>query len=251
MKNINLSTETNKETEEVFLNDNKYNINEVPIYKSKIYNKDSGKEFFIDFLDGKDIDKEIEVNSYNDMDIYWSRGEPSYSMWFYFKGGNYKYVDFSGLDDGIEKADTDKKTILEKLEEFDISLPKSSKFNKNKSKDEVGVFKWSVDNHADGDYITNGNLSVIYYDDDTIKEIDNNIIKYKKVRDVAIKSKSEALKEFKQGKFNLYNSENARNIDIEDITLSYMMDSKGYYQPIYVFKVRIDGENQDIPIPAI
>ena len=253
MKNIDLSlnTEIEDKTQEVFLNDNKYNTTKVPIYKAPIYDKDSGKKFFINFLKHKDINKEIEVDPYNDMSIYWSRGEISYSMWFYYNGGSYRYSDFSTFDEGIERANTDEGNLIRILEEFDIILPNGAIFSRIDDINNEGIYEWSIGNYVDGDYITNGNIIAEYYSDDSIKRISNNIIKYKKVRDVSIKSKEEAYKELEQGKFNLYKSEYVKAIEVEDIILSYILDTKGFYQPVYNFKSKIDGKDAIISIPAL
>lgn len=160
MKNIDLSlnAEIEDERQEVFLNDNKYSITKVPVYKAPIYDKDSGKEFFINFLKHKDINKEIEVDPYNDMSIYWSRGQVSYSMWVYYNGGSYRYSDFSALDEGIERANTDEGNLIKLLEEFNIILPKGAVFNRLDDRNNKGIYEWSIDNYVDGEYITNGNI---------------------------------------------------------------------------------------------
>lgn len=247
---ISLNTEIDTESNDVFLNHNKLNIWKVPIYKANTYDKESGQEFFTNFLKRNHIEKEIEVDPYNDMAIYWSRGEPSYNMWFYFNGGSYSYKDFSSFDEGIERTDADRDTVLKELEKFDIVIPDSASFNKPNNNG-TGIFQWTVDNYIDGDYITNGHLSVEYYNDHSIKDINNTIVRYKKTKDVTIKSKKEAYEELKKGKFNFYEPEHIDKIEVEDIRLSYMLDSKGFYQPIYDFKVRVDGKNNNILIPAM
>lgn len=40
-------------------------------------------------------------------------------------------------------------------------------------------------------------------------------------------------------------------MEIEDIILSYMLDTKGFYQPIYNFISKVNGENIIISIPAL
>lgn len=249
MKNINLSlnTKIEDETQEVFLNDNKYNTTKIPIYKAPVYNKSSGKQFFIDFLQDKTIDEKIEIDSYNDMAIYWLRGEPIYNMWFYYNGGSYRYTEFSSLDERVEKVNKDEVEVLKELENLNIIIPKSATY----SEIEEGIYEWSVDNYVNGAYITNGNLIVEYYIDDGIKRISNNIIKYEKVKDVSIKSKEEAYRELEQGKFNLNKSEDVKAIEVEDINLSYILDTKGFYQPVYNFKSKIDGKDAIISIPAL
>ena len=248
---ISLNTQIDNESKEGFLNDNKFNIWKVPIYEANTYGKESGQEFFINLLRNKDIEEEIEVDPYNDMAIYWSRGEPAYNMWFYFNGGSYNYKDFSSFDKGIERIDAEIGTVIKELEKFDIAIPDSAIFNKTNVDNEKGIFEWTVENHIDGDYITNGRLSVEYYNDDSIKGINNKIIRYKKLREVTIKSKKEAYEELKKGKFNFYKPEDINKIEVDEITLSYMLDSKGFYQPIYKFKVKVDGVNNNILIPAI
>ena len=160
MENIDLSlnAEIEDESQEVFLNDHKYSIRKVPVYKAPIYDKDSGKEFFIDFLNDKDINKEIEVDPYNDMAIYWSRGENSYNMWFDYNGGSYRYSDFSAFDEGIERANTDEGNLIKKLVEFDITLPIEAIFSRVDDRNNEGTYEWSIDNYVDGEYITNGNI---------------------------------------------------------------------------------------------
>lgn len=250
MKNIELSLNTEIDDKQLLLNNNSYNIEEVPIYKTTTYDKDYGEQFFRDFLKDKDIDEEIEVDPYDTMAIYWYRSE-GYSMSFNYNGGSYDYTDFSSFDEGVDRADADKENIEKELKKLDISIPEAAVFSKNTDSDGLVYFEWSVENYVDGEYIINGSLSAKYYDDSTIKSLENNIIKYKKVRDVRIISKEEVYERFKEGKFNIYNGKNIKNIEVEEIKLSYMIDSKGFYQPIYKFELKIDGVDQNIYIPAL
>ncbi len=245
MKKIepNLNTEINDDLE--------YDVEKVPVYKAKSYDENSGEAFFKSFIEHKNSQEEIEVDPYNDTVIFWSRGEPAYNMWLEYNDGSYSYSDFSHLDEGIEKADADEETVLKELEKFNIHIPESAVFNKETHDNEVDRFEWSVDKDIHEDYMTDGKLSCEYYNDQSIKKITNNIVTYKKVKDIPIKTKDEAYKEIEKGRFNLHNSNHVEKINIEEIKLSYLLDSKGFYQPVYKFKVKIDGENGEILIPAI
>lgn len=251
MKDIDLTLNTDIEDTEILLKHNKYRTNKVPIYKAPICDKNRGEEFFIEFLQDKTLADKVEIDPYNDMAIYWISGETTYSMWLDYKGGSYRYEDFSSFDEGVEKSDADKERVLKELENFNISLPDSAIFNIENKQDEKGIFEWTIDNYIGKDYIINGNLSVSYYNDNTIKDINNGIIRYEKEKNVKLKSKKQAYEEFKNGKFNFYNSDSIDKIIIESISLSYMMDSKGFYQPIYKFESEINGEYSDILIPAL
>ena len=46
-------------------------------------------------------------------------------------------------------------------------------------------------------------------------------------------------------------AKNLDKIEIIDFKLSYSLDTKGFYQPIYNFDVKLDGEKSQIHIPAI
>lgn len=254
MKNIDLNLNTNikDKTEEVVLSsDKKYNVKKVPIYKAPSYDIESGLEFFKEFLKEKEIEEEIEEIHYDDMAIYRLNGKNSYHMWFYFKDGSYNYIDFSMHDEGINRMDVDEEIVLNELKKFDIAIPDSAVISKYDDGNEVDSFQWNVEKNIEGEHIINGQLSCIYYSDHTIKEINNNIVKYKKVKDISIKNKEEVYKDIEKGKFNFYKSENIKTIDIEDIRLDYLLDSKGYYQPVYLIDIKVNGEDNEIYVPAI
>ena len=59
-----------------------------------------------------------------------------------------------------------------------------------------------------------------------------------------------AYDEFLDGKFKIYNR-NIQHIEIEQVEMDYELDSKGYYQPVYVFSSVIDGESAKLLIPAV
>ena len=42
-----------------------------------------------------------------------------------------------------------------------------------------------------------------------------------------------------------------RKLDIEGMKLDYILDTKGYYQPIYKIDVRVNGEDNTILMPGI
>lgn len=253
MRNIDLSLNIDLEADvnEVFLDNEKYRLEKVPIYRAPIYDVNSGEAFFVDFLKHKNIDSEIEVDPYTDMAIYWSRGEPSYSMWFDYHGGSYQYSDFSVFDVGIERGQTDEANLRKILANFAIVIPDEAIFSVADDGITEGTYEWLIENKVDGESITNGKLTVDYYNDDSVKQIDNQIITYQKVNDVSIKSHEEAYQELADGKFNLNWPKDVRTIKIEDVTLVYMLDTKGFYQPIYNFSSKVDGADTIISIPAI
>ncbi|MFK4997988.1 hypothetical protein ACI2OX_12960 [Bacillus sp. N9] len=69
-----------------------------------------------------------------------------------------------------------------------------------------------------------------------MKEINNQLVTYDKVRNVQIKSEQEAYEEIVNGKF-IYNSENKmiKTLHIQKVEISYHLDSKGFFNPYMPF----------------
>ena len=253
MRNIDLTLDDkiNLKSEDVLLNTKKYPVSSVPIYMTQIYNQNDGENFFKDFINHEGSNEEIVSDSYEEFVMYSLENQTSYHMSFYLKGGTYKFTDFSMFNEENQPSETSKETVLKKLEEFEIAVPEMAVFDNHENSDEIGLFSWALKNHISEDYIIDGHLSVKYYNDNSLKEINNNLIKYSKIKNIPIISKEEAFKNFEKGKFHLEDASNISKIEVKEINLSYAIDTKGFYQPIYSFSLDIDGTNQSISIPAL
>ena len=233
-------------TTDVQLSDQKQTV---PIYKAPSYTKDAANEFVIDFFKRMHLDtSDIEIISYHDDGIYWIRGEESYNIGFRYLDGSYNYTDFSSFGEGGQQPkDIDEEALKENLTKLGIEIPQGLQFQKV----DTGTYEWTVDKKVIENQLLDGSLIVNYYNDDTVKRIDNQLVTYDKVRDIQIKSEQEAYQEISDGKFQYY-SENKRvtNLHIHNVEISYYLDSKGYYQPIYAFHSTVDGEYQTILIPG-
>ncbi|GIN72636.1 hypothetical protein J14TS2_31110 [Bacillus sp. J14TS2] len=228
-------------TNDVQLDDQRKNV---PIYKAPSYTKASGEEFAEDFFKRQQLDSEdMEVISYPDDAVYRIEG---YDLWFEYLDGSYRYADFSSFD--ATPKNTDEKTLKASVTAFGIDIPEDADFQKV----ETGIYEWTADKIANGNQLIDGVLNVQYYHDDTLKSIDNQLITYDKVRDVQIKSEQEAYDEILAGKFK-YSLANKQpeTLHIDQVEISYYLDSKGYYQPIYAFQSTIDGGEMTIYIPGI
>lgn len=233
-------------TIDVQLNDNRITV---PVYKAPSYTKDAADEYVIDFFKKMNLDTlNMEVISYQNESIYWIGDERSHNISFRFLDGSYDYTDFSSFDEDKELKDVDEETLKENLTKFGIDILQDSHFQKV----DTGIYQWTVDKKAIENQLIDGSLTVNYYSDDTVKRIDNQLITYDKVRDIQIKSEQEAYKEILDGKFQHY-SENKmiETLHIYKVEVSYYLDSKGYYQPVYAFYSTVDGMDMTILIPGI
>jgi len=220
------------------------------VYSSKAptYNEDEAIQWVNDFFNNMGIEaSDLDINAYNDNAIFWRRGEPTYNIWFNYIGGRYSFTDFSHFDDGLEPMNIEEDLLLNAINGYGINIPDEAKF----IIEEKGRYQWKVDKLINGDILIDGLITCTYFNDNTIKDIDNNLIRYKKMKDVSIKSEMDAFEELVDGKFRYYNDGNIDKIFIKNISLDYVLDTKGFYQPVYSFKSIINGNEYSIIIPAI
>ncbi|OLS36763.1 VanZ family protein [Bacillus sp. MRMR6] len=221
----------------------------VPVYKAPSYTNTAADEFVMAFFEKKNLDlSKMEVIAYQNEGVYWIRDEISYNIWFHYLDGSYSYTDFSSYNEGIEPKDVGEETIIDGLLQFGIHVPRGSLFQKV----DTGSYEWTVDKKVRENQLIDGVLRVGYFNDDTVKIIENHLITYDKVKDVQIKSEQEAYQEISNGKFQ-YVSENKRieSLHIHKVEVSYHLDSKGYYQPVYAFLSTVNGMETTILIPGI
>ncbi|MDD2215760.1 MAG: VanZ family protein [Eubacteriales bacterium] len=219
-----------------------------PIYKAPTYQKEESAQWVRGFFENMDIDTAgLEINAYNDNAIFWQRGEPTYNVWINYIGGRYSFTDFSSFDDEAEPMNIEEDLLMKAINDFGITIPEEAIF----THEGAGRYQWKVDKLARGDTLIDGTITCTYYSDNTVKDLDNNLITYQKVRDASVKSKKGAFGELTEGKFRYISDGKIDEIIIENISLDYILDTKGFYQPVYHFESIIDGNEHSILIPAI
>ena len=93
-----------------------------------------------------------------------------------------------------------------------------------------------------------GSIQCEYTADGMISHLTNNIIEYEEYKSFSIISEKEAFDRLKEGYFRWYGS---NDLEVLGVELSYELDTKGFYQPIYAFSVVWDDLEGTINIPAI
>ncbi|MCU1806421.1 VanZ family protein [Cytobacillus firmus] len=105
---------------------------------------------------------------------------------------------------------------------------------------------------ATADYVSGGIIITPSMETESPCEIhyfmnDNNYVKQ-----VDIISPAQAYEEIEKGNFESYNDHKAGDhLTVESYSLTYLYDSKGYYQPAYEFNGTFNGEPWSWRIPAI
>jgi len=231
--------------------DEKYSTSQesFPVYKTKKYSREETYQFAEKFFNsfGDTID-ETRTDLYDETAVYYSVG--GYSLWMDYSGGTYRFTDFdTTFADPIINtvSDATEEDIKSALEQYGIELPDGVEF----TNDGDGKYTFTANEIITNGIMYDGTLSCQYYENGKMGSITGNIFQCEYYKDFNIISEEDAYKMIEDGKFKTYSNVDKLNIKVSQVTLQYMIDTKGYYQPIYVFEADVNGESNEISIPAI
>ncbi len=221
------------------------------VYEIDTLTVEETEQFAVHFFEnlGTTLD-ESRNDIYENSALYWSEDE--YSIWIDYKGGTYSMTDFNtsfpeeGEKEPLLVKDASKETIRNALSGYGIEIPEEAIF----SCIQDGGYTFTVDMFESDGVIYDGVLVCDYYDNGKFSDIRNDIRKLKAYKEFDICSENEAYEQILAGKFVGLGYESAK-LEIGEVSLDYMSDTKGFYQPIYSFAVRVGGEEYSIQIPAI
>lgn len=221
------------------------------VYQTNTMTVEETEEFARTFFEnlGTTLD-ESRNDIYEDTAVYWAKD--SYSMWINYKGGTYDMTDFdtSFPEEGEEEpqsvVDASEEEIRDVLFEYGIEVPAGAIFTYTPK---VG-YTFEVERCEVNGVIYEGNLICDYYDNGKFSDIRNNITQFEAYKEFEIISEQEAYEQILNGKF-VCAIDKGEKIEVGQVTLDYMLDTKGFYQPVYKFDVKVNEQEQSIQIPAI
>lgn len=189
---------------------------------------------------------ESQNNEYDDTIIFKSE-KGDYSLWVNYKGLTTSFISFKQTEaKGKEKLTYEEVQAI--LNKFDIELPKDVDFKDNGD----GNYSISLDMVKSKDMYIDGDLICTINENNTVSNFTNNVISYKPYKEYDILSLQEAYNEILAGNFKFYAMPNkVSNIEVIDSNLIYLLDSKGFYQPVYDFTININENINHIYICAL
>lgn len=228
------------------------NIN-LPTYKIPTLTvgeaREMGSQLFQNL--GTTID-ESRTDVYDDTLVLYSSDSNRYSLWIEYKGGSYKLTDFNVLYPETEEEskaqpilDASENIILTSLKEYGVAIPDDCKF---KILDN-GQYNFTANMIETGNSTLNGTINCTYYGERGMGTINNAILTCIPYKEYAVISEQKAYEKIANGEFG-YSGNETLDIEVKSCTLSYEIDSKGYYQPTYQFEALINGQESQIMIPA-
>lgn len=144
--------------------------------------------------------------------------------------------------------DADEEIIRNALKQYGVDVPDECTFDN----EEDGYYKFTADQIKQGNAMYDGTIEGRYYDNGKLGEIWNRMTVSSHYKDFSVISEQEAYEWITKGKFYMWLEDaDSYEIEVGKGTLNYEKDSKGFYQPMYLFSATVNGTKSEIAIPAI
>ncbi len=210
--------------------------------------REFAENFFAGFNSGID---ESRTDIYDETAFYWNDNpEYSISLSIDYEGNKIWFTDYeiSFSDETVIPAENATEAELRaSIDALGFFIPEGAALT-NKGN---GNYLFEAKCIMVGDYVYDGNVHCSYTEGGLIRSLDYNIIKCTPYKEFSIISEEEAYEKIAAGIFRFEPAYEPENIIVNNIFLSYEVDSKGFYQPIYILECTIDGQDTRLYTPAI
>ncbi len=176
------------------------------------------------------------ISYYEEAAYYMDNGSDGGAHFLHVYYADQSYTYDALYDDEVPWADADRETIEAALSKYPLMIPESAEF----TQEGEGWHSFRVDQRIDGAVMLDGTLRIRYAADGTVRNIDNYLLAYTYYDVEKIITAEVAYELLCAGKFNdggLLEYENPKDVSVTSCMLRYMIDTKGFYQPVYSFKV--------------
>ena len=237
-KDVSVTTELDLSSED----------NTAMVYRTSVTDeagtKEVAEEIFGRF--GCEID-ESRTDIYEDEVLYWSEDGNQLSIWVHYAGKTYRFTNSDALyNDDAEKEiklNATESELIQALEKMGVIIPEGAVFEH-----ETSLYQFTVDKIVKDGKMYDGSIRCEYTTDGMISELMNSVIEYEEYKSFPIISEKEAFDRLEKGCFLGVADEEFK---VLGVTLDYELDTKGFYQPVYVFNVVRDDIEDVISIAAI
>lgn len=224
---------------------------ELLTYETKLFTQDEAIEMGTTMFEAMKVkvDEDRIVVDDNTVSLF-SNDKGEYSLRIDLRGGTYQFYDFKEALKEVplkKKKGADKQTIIKALAQYGVTVPDGCEFTEL----DDGHYQFKADKLADEEGMINGAIVCDYHGNGRFSSIHNTMSVCVPYKDYPAKSEMDAYHEIEQGLF-IYDGEekDKLNIKVKDCTTTYILDTKGYYQPVYLFECSINGVNDTLVIPA-
>lgn len=234
----------------------------VALYKNKCANNiENGKRIADILINEYQLTREgkIYIDGINRLFEFKDSTGQKYMLTYVLPDGTWTFTNLSNPEERKVSSSDEKyqKQSLEKWMKKNNILPNNVKYSLQEKK----YLRWDVKTpNSIKTYSKNfgeGLIMVTPSEKNIPSSIFYSIIENTYIKNIDIISPKQAYEKIKNGDFDVYPGFNKGDtLNIKSVDISYVYDTKGYYQPVYQFKVQVNQVNKedyiiDIKIPAM
>ena len=218
---------------------------EVPVYQFEMWDKDEASAFAEKLFQKMGTELEEDRNDfYEDTAVFYSKDQKN--LWVNYVGGTYELHEPFSEESNV-KTDISEEEVRKALEKYGIVVPDKAVFKKDE-----GRYTFTVEKLVEKDSMLDGQISGELSEDGKIVELSYGLKQCKMYKTFKGISEQEAFEQIRSGKFWYpYGRKDRLSILVKECETAYETDSKGYYQPVYVFDCEVNGEKSEIKIPVL
>lgn len=220
------------------------------VYKADILDKNRADKMAEEFFAGiSSVIDETRNDYYDETAVYYTTD--SRDLWIDYIGPTYHYTDFNvgfGNEEvAVEEHATDGE-ILNVLHRYGVLVPKDIEFSTNGD----GIYYITVNHSLENGKLYDGVVHCTYYKNGVLGNINNSMICAEPYKEFDLISEQEAYEKICNGEIRILMSEEENApIVIRDVKLAYELDTKGFYQPVYLFEASAGNWELGIEVPAV
>jgi glycopeptide antibiotics resistance protein len=213
-----------------------------PVFVPKTYTKEDAELFASALLDKMGINGNTRYSYYDDSVVCY-RGNHNVTVSLIDQSYEYHFIS----DKAVTWGDMGAQAVKERLALYGIEIPENAIY----SHPSQGSYQWTIERSVDSIGNVSGTISCITTTDGEIYSIMNQMVSQSLYKNEEIISEKEAYNRLIDGYFQIDHTLKIESIIVRDVDLTYSPDTKGFYQPVYLFHCKVNGENRDLVIAAL
>lgn len=229
-------------------------VTQAPVYRTQTLDKSSGDAFAAQFAEKAGITFP-DVSYYDHLAIYMNHSTGDF-LDLYYQDGSYDYKVGCGSDPALfdlPHTEVDAEVLRDTLAKYDIHIPPTAEHNFDGYDNTFTVHM----DHSEED-MRDGYVRVTVLDGDLVSRIENHLVTFVHYDQFPILTQQQAYEQLSAGKFSSgeqFEYYDPKSVTVLDCRMEYRIDTKGFYQPVYVFDVASDthepGQLGQLLVPAL
>lgn len=213
-----------------------------PVFIPSGYTEQEAELFASSLLDRMGVSGNTHYSHYDDSIICY-RGHHNVTVYLQDQSFEYHYVN----DTVANWGDMGTQNVKDRLAAYEIDIPDDAIYTHPSE----GVYKWSIERSVSSVGNVSGTLTCYTTTDGEIYSIDYQFIRQSLYKKEPIINETEAYQKLVDGYFQIEHNLKVKTLVINGVSLTYSPDTKGFYQPVWLFNCEINGENRDLVVTAL